>query len=141
MAPSDHEPNVKRRKVRKGTRSCWECKGRKVKCNYMTSEDSVCDGCTRRGSSCVSQELPKQPLAPIDRRRQIGNRMFRMESLIEKLVKKAENVPQSPGTFTSESSEGTSSRADLSAVREEQSPDTDLSLSPELVSSSNLAVM
>ncbi len=87
MEPLLREPQAKRRKVRKGTRSCWECKGRKVKCTYLTADEAVCDGCFRRGTKCVSQDLPEQPLAPVDRRRQIGNRMIRVESLIEKLVK------------------------------------------------------
>lgn len=50
-----NEPQSKRRKVRKGTRSCWECRGRKVRCTFMTDSDAVCDGCSSRGTGCVSQ--------------------------------------------------------------------------------------
>lgn len=87
MEPDGREPKAKRRKVRKGTRSCWECKGRKVRCTYAYSEDTTCDGCLRRGTRCVGQDLPEQPLAAVDRSRQIGNRMVRVEALIERLVK------------------------------------------------------
>ena len=87
MADGANEPQVKRRKVRKGTRSCWECKGRKAKCTYATPEDTICDGCFRRGTKCISQDLPEQPLGSVDRKRQMGNRMVRVEALIEKLVK------------------------------------------------------
>ncbi|CAM1511972.1 Fc.00g094850.m01.CDS01 [Cosmosporella sp. VM-42] len=106
MEPSVREPTVKRRKVRKGTRSCWECKGRKVKCTYMTPGDTVCDGCIRRGTSCISQELPEQPLAPVDRRRQIGNRMVRVEGLLERLVKETGDRLPVSGASSSESNGG-----------------------------------
>lgn len=51
--------NNKRRKVRKGTRSCWECKRRKIRCIFASSEDVTCIGCQRRRAPCVSQELPE----------------------------------------------------------------------------------
>ncbi|KAH9843463.1 Zn2/Cys6 DNA-binding protein [Teratosphaeria destructans] len=52
---STHGPA--RRKVRKGTKSCWECRRRKMKCVYAPlSTGTVCCGCQRRGSECVSQK-------------------------------------------------------------------------------------
>ncbi|KAF2496440.1 hypothetical protein BU16DRAFT_437020, partial [Lophium mytilinum] len=51
---------VKRRKVRKGTRSCWECKRRKMRCIFDT--EAICKGCRRRGSKCISQEFPEDVL-------------------------------------------------------------------------------
>jgi hypothetical protein len=51
----DHEISAKRRKVRKGTRSCWSCKRRKVRCVFRSDSDAVCFTCTRRGTNCVSQ--------------------------------------------------------------------------------------
>ncbi|KAK9792101.1 hypothetical protein AB5N19_07747 [Seiridium cardinale] len=121
------EPQAKRRKVRKGTRSCWECKGRKVRCTYMTDNDTVCEGCFRRGTDCISQELPEQPLAPVERRRQMGNRMIRVEKLIEKLVKGPEKGPTAPGSSISESSEGASSDVQVhvsSSIRAAPARDT-----------------
>lgn len=53
------EPAAKRRKVRKvrkGTHSCWECRRRKVKCIFASSEAAACITCDRRGTECVSQE-------------------------------------------------------------------------------------
>jgi hypothetical protein len=51
---------VKRRKLRKGTHSCWECKRRKMKCvlDPRAVADGVCIGCRRRGTKCVGQEFP-----------------------------------------------------------------------------------
>ncbi|CRG86905.1 hypothetical protein PISL3812_03918 [Talaromyces islandicus] len=59
-----HRP-LKTRKVRKGTRSCWECKRRKVRCSLSTSSDNAatCLACRRRRTPCVSQEF-SQDYAP-----------------------------------------------------------------------------
>lgn len=59
-APADVEPLVKRRRLRKGTHSCWHCKKRKVKCVPDPLVDGgPCDECRRRGSRCVGQECPE----------------------------------------------------------------------------------
>ncbi|KAK8031984.1 hypothetical protein PG990_001718 [Apiospora arundinis] len=50
-------PQPKRRKIRKGTQSCWECKRRKVRCTYARPTDSICDGCRSRHTECISQEF------------------------------------------------------------------------------------
>ncbi|CAJ2512367.1 Uu.00g053820.m01.CDS01 [Anthostomella pinea] len=47
----------KRRKIRKGTQSCWECKRRKTRCSFAKSTALVCDGCRSRRTKCVSQEF------------------------------------------------------------------------------------
>ncbi|KAF2165230.1 hypothetical protein M409DRAFT_67481 [Zasmidium cellare ATCC 36951] len=53
-------PGAKRKRIRKGTTSCWECKRRKVKCEYEEDKDGPpCKPCTQRGLKCVSQELPE----------------------------------------------------------------------------------
>lgn len=44
----------KRRNIRKGTRSCWECKRRKVRC--LLDLNSICNSCRQRGTKCISQE-------------------------------------------------------------------------------------
>ncbi|KAF7551891.1 hypothetical protein G7Z17_g4707 [Cylindrodendrum hubeiense] len=85
----DETADAKRRRIRKGTRSCWECKRRKIRCSYSTPSDSVCVGCDRRGSSCVSQEFPEETATPTGSRgRQMGDRIVRVEALIEQLVRK-----------------------------------------------------
>ncbi|KAL4744339.1 hypothetical protein BDW72DRAFT_188761 [Aspergillus terricola var. indicus] len=48
----------KRRKIRKGTTSCWECKRRKVRCSLVDSPDGVCKACQRRGTKCLTQDYP-----------------------------------------------------------------------------------
>lgn len=51
------EPAPKRRKVRKGTQSCWQCKRRKTKCTFATRNAVICDGCRSRGTECVKQDV------------------------------------------------------------------------------------
>ncbi|PYH87010.1 hypothetical protein BO82DRAFT_575 [Aspergillus uvarum CBS 121591] len=46
-----------KRKVRKGTHSCWECRRRKIRCQFATPSDSVCVTCSARGTPCVSQDI------------------------------------------------------------------------------------
>ncbi|PYI14276.1 hypothetical protein BO99DRAFT_25987 [Aspergillus violaceofuscus CBS 115571] len=49
------ESAAKRRKVRKGTHCCRECRRRKVKCLLASPDDDSCTACSRRGTKCVSQ--------------------------------------------------------------------------------------
>ncbi|OIW34604.1 hypothetical protein CONLIGDRAFT_13887 [Coniochaeta ligniaria NRRL 30616] len=48
---------LKRRKVRKGTQSCWECKRRKIRCTFVAPTEAICDGCRSRRVKCISQEF------------------------------------------------------------------------------------
>jgi len=85
------QPEPKRRKVRKGTQSCWECKRRKVRCTLSaTSGENTCDGCERRGTVCISQEFPDElPAAPsATSTRELGDRLGQVEALVERLAKR-----------------------------------------------------
>ncbi|KAJ6016943.1 hypothetical protein N7451_000322 [Penicillium sp. IBT 35674x] len=77
----------KRRKIRKGTQSCWECKRRKVRCNIAPHRNAICSNCRRRGSACISQDLPDTPVPPNDY--QVYSRLGRVEELIEVLAHNA----------------------------------------------------
>ena len=100
---SPDEAEAKRRKLRKGTHSCWECKRRKVKCQYASETHTACVGCRRRGTTCISQEFPEtaiiededlgpEPSAAVSRRfGQMGDRIVRVEALIEQLAKQVGN--------------------------------------------------
>lgn len=57
---SSPEPDTKRRKLRKGTKSCWDCKKRKVRCTFDATSDTVCIACRRRGAPCVGQDHPEE---------------------------------------------------------------------------------
>ncbi|KIW12122.1 hypothetical protein PV08_09396 [Exophiala spinifera] len=53
---SDHTQGPPRKKMRKGTKSCLECRRRKIKCNFEPGRPAVCNECYARGSTCIDQE-------------------------------------------------------------------------------------
>lgn len=81
---------TKRRKVRKGTHSCWECKRRKVRCVFAASTDPICITCRRRGTKCISQELPDEKSQVNDN---VG-RIVRVEALLNQLVQSVNHADQ-----------------------------------------------
>jgi hypothetical protein len=48
---------TRKRKIRKGTQSCWECKRRKTRCIFAAPVDTTCVGCKSRETTCLSQEF------------------------------------------------------------------------------------
>ncbi|KAK4205559.1 hypothetical protein QBC40DRAFT_215144 [Triangularia verruculosa] len=77
--------DVRRRKVRKGTHSCWECRRRKIRCQFGKQDDTACLPCQARGSVCRSQEfVDAQPPQLPDRR--LAQRLARLEDLVAKVV-------------------------------------------------------
>ncbi|OQD65082.1 hypothetical protein PENPOL_c006G06294 [Penicillium polonicum] len=88
---STHNPPTRpgdqpRKKIRKGTRSCWQCKHRKVRCNYASDSDQTCKECLARGLPCRSQELPEPENPRESDRIYLNERMARVETLLEKLL-------------------------------------------------------
>lgn len=53
---NDHYQGPPRKKMRKGTKSCLECRRRKIKCTFETGRTAVCNECYARGSTCIDQE-------------------------------------------------------------------------------------
>ncbi|KAF4982779.1 hypothetical protein FZEAL_1680 [Fusarium zealandicum] len=41
---ADSAPDNKRKRLRKGTQSCWECKRRKARCTFSADTQDVCEG-------------------------------------------------------------------------------------------------
>ncbi|OTA70289.1 hypothetical protein K449DRAFT_361328 [Hypoxylon sp. EC38] len=93
-SPSGGDSEAKRRKIRKGTHSCWECRRRKTRCQFSSSTATICIGCEARGTTCVSQEFAEeQPQMP---ERGLSQRLNRVEGLLEKIVARI-----APDTYTS----------------------------------------
>ncbi|KAI1394464.1 uncharacterized protein F4822DRAFT_48336 [Hypoxylon trugodes] len=83
----------KKRKIRKGTQSCWECKRRKIRCTFAAPTDSTCDGCKSRRTSCIGQEYQDKAALPLQKSN--NDRLNRMESLVDQLVERnGIDVPQ-----------------------------------------------
>lgn len=53
---TDHAQGPPRKKMRKGTKSCIECRRRKIKCTFEPGRTSICNECFARGSTCIDQE-------------------------------------------------------------------------------------
>ncbi|KAK2028352.1 hypothetical protein LX32DRAFT_619102 [Colletotrichum zoysiae] len=81
----DSGPAPKRRKLRKGTQSCWECKRRKARCTFSSANQIICEGCTRRGTDCVSQEATDEPPPP-GSNKHIVDRLGQVEALVKQLL-------------------------------------------------------
>lgn len=86
----DSVPPSKRKKLRRGTHSCWECKRRKMKCVFDSPDDAVCVGCDRRLTKCVSQEFPEKMSTPLDNG-QLRDRLRRVESQLDQFLAAGDN--------------------------------------------------
>jgi len=96
---ADGGPEIKKRKVRKGTRSCWECRRRKMRCIFRSPADSICISCQRRGAECVGQQFPEVISTSLDRSLQMGDRVVRVEALVEKLLQGTPDEAVSVGPY------------------------------------------
>ncbi|RSM09510.1 hypothetical protein CEP52_004044 [Fusarium oligoseptatum] len=97
-AIEDHRPLPKRRKIRKGTTSCWECKRRKTRCHFSSPASEACVGCQQRETPCVTQEYEEDSsktqehhaigAEPLDHNKNNGfeDRLERVEALLQRLV-------------------------------------------------------
>lgn len=121
------QSEAKRRKIRKGTRSCWECKKRKMRCVFadvgspieVAAEQLVCIGCQRRGTKCISQEFEQveskdKPGKPtlLDRKggRRINrqDRVAKVEPLLDQLIQLITTVHQDRAPLVIEEASETS---------------------------------
>lgn len=74
---------LNRRKIRRGTQSCWECKRRKTRCTFASPNSSVCDGCRSRKVNCISQQF-ENGLETVDKGEEARD-WGRTENVIERL--------------------------------------------------------
>ncbi|KAK0715380.1 hypothetical protein B0H67DRAFT_645140 [Lasiosphaeris hirsuta] len=89
------EAELRRRKVRKGTHSCWECRRRKIRYQYGPGDDLVYLPCQARGSAYRSQEFMDESRGQQPDRR-LTQRLSRLEDLMSKLVDRI--IPESTPT-------------------------------------------
>lgn len=122
---TSRQPGAKIRKIRKGTRSCWECKRRKNRCTWSTDEGK-CDGCFHRGTRCIGQEFPEEH-APFQKRGTSGksdeSKIRRLEALVEELSRQVNS--------NSNSSRRDSSIPSPSNDRDDENDGPDISMSPD----------
>ncbi|KAM0460432.1 hypothetical protein ACHAPV_004699 [Trichoderma viride] len=86
---------LERRKLRRGTTSCWECKRRKTKCHFEQGTSDACESCERRGCKCVLQDVDEKNLGSHRaRNRDIRAQVDRLETVVDQLV----HLPARPNT-------------------------------------------
>lgn len=74
-----------RKKMRKGTHSCWECRRRKIRCIFTPENQTTCSECFARGSKCIDQEHAESDMV-LDQRKNLRERVARLESLVDTLL-------------------------------------------------------
>jgi hypothetical protein len=78
------------RRVRKGTRSCQECRNRKLKCTWAGDDSTVCNNCVARSRPCVAQGPTLRiyetgPLTTRDRIRQAEGEIKSLWDVVRRL--------------------------------------------------------
>ncbi|KAH6879555.1 hypothetical protein B0T10DRAFT_413088 [Thelonectria olida] len=81
------------RKPRKGTRSCTECRRRKVACSWSSELVSICRRCEERGSECIPQvssspSTSKPPSATRDRVKRLEQHVVSLTKAVRTLEAK-----------------------------------------------------
>ncbi|KAL2018243.1 hypothetical protein VTK56DRAFT_1150 [Thermocarpiscus australiensis] len=111
------ELSAKRRKLRKGTRSCWECKRRKIRCMFASPGDATCIGCQHRRVPCVPQEVPEDPTPVKKDNRRLGERIARVENIMKDFLASKHAVGETSQTDEREMRRDLSSLASSDASR------------------------
>lgn len=80
-------PRLERRKLRRGTTSCWECKRRKTKCHFEQGNSTACESCLRRGCKCVLQDIEeKNSAGQRTQNRNLRAQVDHLETVVDQLV-------------------------------------------------------
>ncbi|KAL9038675.1 MAG: hypothetical protein Q9214_005186 [Letrouitia sp. 1 TL-2023] len=114
-----------RKRMRKGTHSCLECRRRKIRCIYEPNV-SVCNRCLSKKLACTGQVYGDAKALGVDKRKSMKERTGELESMIGQILQKLEN--NGSGNIANaglQSSEMTAAEA-LRCLRTELLPTTTL---------------
>ena len=74
--------------MRKGTRSCRECRRRKIKCNWDSDDALLCNECRKYERSCQAQGAVPDPRFKVAKpARSLSIKVDRFESIVQRLTK------------------------------------------------------
>ncbi|KAI4171621.1 MAG: hypothetical protein LQ343_004099 [Gyalolechia ehrenbergii] len=96
---SDPHP---RKRMRKGTHSCQECRRRKIRCIFEP-DASTCNRCLTKGLSCTEQEYGDAKALGADRRKSVRERTSDLEGMITQILTKLDTNPAATGPQDAES--------------------------------------
>ncbi|KAI1370214.1 hypothetical protein F4677DRAFT_370107 [Hypoxylon crocopeplum] len=101
------ETGPSRKRLRRSTRSCYQCRKRKVKCQLTNEDVETCAECVKSGTQCTLQapetELSSGSSPAHDDKLEHESRLERIESLLKKLVEAQERSRPADGPSESES--------------------------------------
>ncbi|EXJ54741.1 hypothetical protein A1O7_10082 [Cladophialophora yegresii CBS 114405] len=112
------------KQARKGTKSCTECRRRKVRCIRIPEDAETCRGCEDRGLHCVAQVFSSRPLRPP--RLPSRHRIAQLESEVASLRKAVHNIQSKLGYQTIDI-EPTSAQTAFSPGEDESDDDSNTS--------------
>ncbi|EPE25581.1 Zn2/Cys6 DNA-binding protein [Glarea lozoyensis ATCC 20868] len=69
--------------MRKGTRSCYECRRRKVRCIFGGRDSTTCDGCASKGKACIEQRRELLGKSGPESKDSLRERIAKLEAIIE----------------------------------------------------------
>ncbi|PLB49443.1 putative C6 finger domain protein [Aspergillus steynii IBT 23096] len=87
--------SLDQQRVRKGTKSCTECRRRKVRCIRLSEEAPICRRCEERGSTCIAQTFT--PRSGQSKRLPSRYRIAQLESKVANLTKFVHDAEINPG--------------------------------------------
>ncbi|KAL8856115.1 MAG: hypothetical protein Q9178_007240 [Gyalolechia marmorata] len=90
---SDYNP---RKRMRKGTHSCLECRRRKIRCIYER-DATTCTRCTAKRLDCADQEYGDARAMGADKRKSMRERTSELEGMITQILTKLDNNAATTG--------------------------------------------
>ncbi|KAJ5161481.1 hypothetical protein N7492_006873 [Penicillium capsulatum] len=79
--------------MRKGTKSCIECRRRKIRCTYKPDRPEACNECRLRGSTCIDQEQgPDVVISGQPERYSLRERVTCLEAVVQDLIKRLDDA-------------------------------------------------
>ncbi|KAL8998605.1 MAG: hypothetical protein Q9169_002356 [Polycauliona sp. 2 TL-2023] len=90
---SDYNP---RKRMRKGTHSCLECRRRKIRCIYE-DDATTCNRCITKRLDCADQEYGDAKALGADKRKSMRERTNELEGMITQILTKLDNNAATTG--------------------------------------------
>ncbi|KAF3402351.1 putative transcription factor gsfR1 [Talaromyces pinophilus] len=89
-----------RKKMRKGTKSCIECRRRKIRCTYDSDRPNICNECHSRGFECIDQEhgtVDPKVAGPLSGEQpySLRERVTQLENVVRDILQRMENTTPS----------------------------------------------
>lgn len=90
---SDAQDHGQRKRMRKGTHSCNECRERKVKCIF-SSDSEICDDCIRRGRHCIAQSEGKLTPTSYDPGKSTRDHLREIDQNVKQILQRLDRPPE-----------------------------------------------